>query len=123
MSSRLKVLVLTAVLMASACSATPPSSRAPSQPPASVAQQSATVAQQSAPAVSVAPAETPGTAEESPAVPDAPQQFKDFVANVKPADKNYEGTTVTVVVDSIQTGEPFFWLAPAIEKAYGIKLK
>jgi multiple sugar transport system substrate-binding protein len=56
-------------------------------------------------------------------IPQAPKQFLDLIAATKPADKQYPGVQVSVVVDSIQSGYPFFWLAPAIEKAYGIKVK
>jgi len=73
-----------------------------------------------------------GTASQSPGastagsaapIPEAPKQFLDLIAATKKADKDYGGVTVSVVVDSIQSGYPFFWLAPAIEKAYNIKLK
>ena len=60
---------------------------------------------------------------EAPQIPEAPQQFLDLIAATKKADKDYGGATVSVVVDSIQSGYPFFWLAPAIEKALNIKLK
>jgi multiple sugar transport system substrate-binding protein len=60
---------------------------------------------------------------EAPQIPEAPQQFLDLVAATKPADKQYDGVEVSVVVDSIQSGYPWFWLAPAIEKAYNIKIK
>jgi multiple sugar transport system substrate-binding protein len=65
-----------------------------------------------------------GSADESaPEIPAAPQQFQDLIAATEPADKQYDGVEVSVVVDSIQSGYPFFWLAPAIEKAYDIKVK
>jgi len=65
-----------------------------------------------------------GSAEASaPEIPTAPKQFQDLIDATQPADKQYDGATVTVVVDSIQSGYPFFWLAPAIKKAYGIDVK
>lgn len=60
--------------------------------------------------------------EDEPEIPSAPQQFQDLIDATEPADKQYGGVEVTVVVDSIQSGYPFFWLAPAIEKAYDIKV-
>lgn len=60
---------------------------------------------------------------EAPQIPEAPQQFLDLIAATQPADKQYDGVEVSVVVDSIQSGYPFFWLAPAIEKALNIKIK
>ena len=70
--------------------------------------------------------ESPGgsaAGSEGPQIPTAPQQFLDLIAATQPADKQYDGVEVSVVVDSIQSGYPFFWLAPAIEKAYDIKIK
>ncbi|MEX2135591.1 MAG: extracellular solute-binding protein [Chloroflexota bacterium] len=60
---------------------------------------------------------------EAPQIPQAPQQFADLIAATEAADKQYDGVEVSVVVDSIQSGYPFFWLAPAIEKAFDIKIK
>jgi multiple sugar transport system substrate-binding protein len=65
---------------------------------------------------------TPSGSEAAPEIPEAPQQFLDLIAATQPADKQYGGAEVTVVVDSIQSGYPFFWLAPAIKKAYDIKV-
>jgi multiple sugar transport system substrate-binding protein len=62
-------------------------------------------------------------AESAPEIPQAPKQFTDLVNATQPADKQYGGAEVTVVVDSIQSGYPFFWLAPAIKKAYDINVK
>jgi multiple sugar transport system substrate-binding protein len=69
--------------------------------------------------------QSPGAsgAASAPAIPEAPQQFLDLIAATKKSDKDYGGVTVSVVVDSIQSGYPFFWLAPAIEKALNIKIK
>lgn len=65
---------------------------------------------------------TPSQSEAVPDIPQPPQQFVDLIEATEPADKQYDGAEVTVVVDSIQSGYPFFWLAPAIEKAYEIKV-
>jgi multiple sugar transport system substrate-binding protein len=76
-----------------------------------------------APAATQATEATPTTEASSSGIAPAPQAILDYTTKVTPGDKDYGGATVTVMVDAIQTGQPFNWYADAIKKQFNINLK
>jgi multiple sugar transport system substrate-binding protein len=111
---RLGALLLTAALLTGACQATA------SPTPGGTATAPASSSEAGAPA----PSDSGAAANPSEApIAAPPKAVTDLIAGITPDAKQYPGVTVTVVVDGIQTGLPFFWYTPAIQKKFGITLK
>jgi multiple sugar transport system substrate-binding protein len=54
---------------------------------------------------------------------ETPQYILDYTASVTPAEKQYDGVTITIAIDGLLTGQGFTWYAEAIKERFDINVE